>query len=111
MSTTRMASTAQTAVHSRRVQRYPGPPEPDNEHDARGQQREPEAADGQDPNEIGTIQAVEILADRFPRWAAAAPSKRDFAGTVQSQPQIATHQGVAAERTPRRIAWGSLFPF
>jgi hypothetical protein len=39
----------------------PGPPEPDNEHDARGQQREQETADGQHPNLIGTIQAVGIL--------------------------------------------------
>jgi hypothetical protein len=39
----------------------PGPPEPDNEHDARGQQREQEALEGQDPKLIGTIQAVGIL--------------------------------------------------
>ena len=39
----------------------PGPPEPDNEHDARGQQHEQEALDGQDPKLIGTIQAVGIL--------------------------------------------------
>ena len=39
----------------------PGPPEPDNEHDARGQQREQEAVHRQDPNLIGTIKAVGIL--------------------------------------------------
>src|SRR5687767_11474748 len=30
----------------------PGPPEPDNEHDARGQQREQEALEGQEPKLI-----------------------------------------------------------
>ena len=39
----------------------PGAPEPDNEHDARGHHREPEASDGQNPNEMGTIQAAEIV--------------------------------------------------
>jgi len=39
----------------------PGPPEPDNEHDARGQHREQEAVEGQESSEIGAIQAAGIL--------------------------------------------------